>query len=119
MPQQTAHDFDQELLALFDAYVHGGLDRRGFLEKAAKFAVGGVTAAMLLDQLSPKFLEAQKIPTDDVRLRAEHIEYDSPNGYGRAANCAIQEITTIWGGGPVFGQSSGPDHLDPLSSFPL
>ena len=41
---------------LFDAYVHGALDRRGFLDKAAKYAVGGVTAAMLLDQLSPKFL---------------------------------------------------------------
>ena len=48
MPEKTAHDFDQELLILFDAYVHGGIDRRTFLEKAAKFAVGGVTAAMLL-----------------------------------------------------------------------
>ena len=55
MERKTAHDFDQELLALFDAYVHGALDRRGFLDKAAKYAVGGMTAAMLLDQLSPKF----------------------------------------------------------------
>ena len=53
MERKTAHDFDQELLALFDAYVHGALDRRGFLDRAAKYAVGGVTAAMLLDQLSP------------------------------------------------------------------
>jgi len=36
-------------LILFDAYVHGDLDRRGFLDKAAKYAVGGVTAAMLLE----------------------------------------------------------------------
>src|SRR6185503_8248389 len=47
--RKTAHDFDQDLLILFDAYVHGALDRRGFLDKAAKYAVGGVTAAMLLD----------------------------------------------------------------------
>ena len=47
MSRMTAHDFDQELLALFDAYVHGVIDRRGFLEKAAKFAVGGITAAVL------------------------------------------------------------------------
>jgi carboxymethylenebutenolidase len=59
MPRKTAHDFDQDLLILFDAYVHGALDRRGFLDKAAKYAVGGVTAAMLLDQLSPKFAEAR------------------------------------------------------------
>ena len=45
MERKTAHDFDQELLILFDAYVHGALDRRGFLDKAAKYAVGGVTAA--------------------------------------------------------------------------
>ncbi|HLB36472.1 MAG TPA: dienelactone hydrolase family protein [Gemmatimonadales bacterium] len=83
MERKTAHDFDQELLILFDAYVHGDLDRRGFLDQAAKYAVGGVTAAMLLDQLSPKFAEAQVVPTDDARIGAEYLEYDSPNGYGK------------------------------------
>jgi len=68
MPRKTAHDFDQELLTLFDAYVHGDLDRRGFLDRAAKFAVGGVTAAMLLEALQPRFAEAQRIPPDDSRL---------------------------------------------------
>jgi carboxymethylenebutenolidase len=83
MERKTAHDFDQELLILFDAYVHGDLDRRGFLDQAAKYAVGGVTAAMLLDQLSPKFAEAQVVRTDDARIGAEYLEYDSPNGYGK------------------------------------
>ena len=83
MERKTAHDFDQELLILFDAYVHGGLDRRGFLDKAAKFAVGGVTAAMLLDQLSPKFLEAQVVTPQDARIVAGYAEYDSPNGSGK------------------------------------
>jgi carboxymethylenebutenolidase len=83
MPQKTAHDFDQELLILFDAYVHGALDRRGFLDKAAKFAVGGVTAVMLLDQLSPKFLEAQVVKPEDPRIKVGHVEYDSPKGYGK------------------------------------
>jgi len=83
MERKTAHDFDQELLILFDAYVHGALDRRGFLDKAARFAVGGVTAAMLLDQLSPKFLAAQVVKPDDARIKVQHVEYDSPKGYGR------------------------------------
>jgi carboxymethylenebutenolidase len=90
MERKTAHDFDQELLILFDAYVHGGLDRRGFLDKAAKFAVGGVTAAMLLDQLSPKFLEAQVVRTDDDRIVAEYAEYDSPNGSGKMRGYLVQ-----------------------------
>jgi carboxymethylenebutenolidase len=83
MQRKTVHDFDQELLALFDAYVHGALDRRGFLDKAAKYAVGGMTAAMLLDQLSPKFLEAQVIKPEDPRIKVERLDYDSPKGYGR------------------------------------
>jgi carboxymethylenebutenolidase len=83
MERKTAHDFDQELLILFDAYVHGALDRRGFLDKAAKYAVGGVTAAMLLDQLSPKFLEAQVIKPEDPRIKVQYLEYDSPKGYGK------------------------------------
>ena len=83
MERKTAHDFDQEVLALFDAYVHGALDRRGFLDKAAKYAVGGVTAAMLLDQLSPKFAEAQVVKPDDARLKTQYLEYDSPSGNGK------------------------------------
>ena len=51
--------------------------------QASRYAVGGVTAAMLLDQLSPKFAEAQVVPTDDARIAAEYVEYDSPNGYGK------------------------------------
>jgi carboxymethylenebutenolidase len=81
--RKTAHDFDQELLILFDAYVHGAIDRRGFLDKAAKYAVGGVTAAMLLDQLSPKFLEAQVVKPEDPRVKVQSLEYDSPKGSGK------------------------------------
>ena len=82
MPRKTAHDFDQDLLVLFDAYVHGGIDRRTFLDRAAKYAVGGVTAAMLLQQLSPNFLEAQVVKPGDARIMQEYIEYPSPNGSG-------------------------------------
>ena len=81
--RKTAHDFDQDLLILFDAYVHGVIDRRSFLDQASRFAVGGVTAAMLLDQLSPKFTERTVVARDDARLSAEYVEYDSPNGSGK------------------------------------
>ncbi len=82
MQLKTAADFDQELLILFDAYVHGGIDRRGFLDRAQKFAVGGVTASMLLASLSPNFAAAQVVPKDDKRIRAEVLTYASPAGSG-------------------------------------
>jgi len=83
MDRKKASDFDQGVLDLFDEYVHGLVDRRGFLERAARFAVGGVTAAMLLDALSPRFAEAQQIAKDDKRLVTESVEFQSPTGNGK------------------------------------
>ncbi len=80
--QYKASDFPREILALFDRYVHGQIDRRGFLDGAGKFAVGGLTAAAILDILSPKYAEAQQVPKDDARLRAEYATYQSPKGHG-------------------------------------
>ncbi|MDO8888878.1 MAG: dienelactone hydrolase family protein [Hydrogenophaga sp.] len=82
MTRLTAADFDQELLILFDAYVHDDLDRRGFLDRASKFAVGGMTAAGLLAALSPNFAAAQMVPKDDARLKTEVVDMPSPSGYG-------------------------------------
>jgi carboxymethylenebutenolidase len=78
----TSHDFDQELLILFDAYVHGTIDRRGFLAGAQKFAVAGMTASMLLAALSPDFAMAQQVKLDDQRLMTERLTYPSPDGHG-------------------------------------
>ncbi|HYT65261.1 MAG TPA: dienelactone hydrolase family protein [Vicinamibacterales bacterium] len=80
MERKSAHHFEQELLNIFDQYVHGDIDRRGFLDRAGKFAVGGVTAGMLLDMLNPQFAAAQQVPKDDKRLKAEYVEFPSPQG---------------------------------------
>ncbi len=80
MERKKASDFDQGLLNLFDQYVHGDIDRRGFLDRAGKYAVGGVTAAMLLDQLNPAFAAGQKITPDDKRIKTEWVEFPSPQG---------------------------------------
>lgn len=82
-PRLTAQDFDQELLILFDAYVHGNLDRRGFLNQAQRFAKAGVTAAGLLAALSPNFAAGQQVKPDDARLKTEWITVDSPRGSGK------------------------------------
>ena len=82
MQRKTAGDFDPELLALFDQYVHGGVDRRTFLDKASRFAVGGMTAAGLLEALNPQYAWAQQVAPDDKRLQAEYATYSSPKGHG-------------------------------------
>jgi carboxymethylenebutenolidase len=94
-PTQTASDFHPEVLRLFDRYVHGGLDRRGFLDRAAKFAVGGTTAAALLEALSPKFAQAQQVPPGDLRIKTDMIDFASPNGYGTARGYLVRPATAI------------------------
>lgn len=79
-----ASDFDPEVLRLFDQYVHGIIDRRGFLAGAGKFAVGASGAAGLLAALSPRFAAAQQVKPDDARLSARHVEFASPKGHGTA-----------------------------------
>ena len=90
MTRKTAKDFDPEVLQLFDKYVHGQLSRRGFLQSAAKFAVGAVTAEVLLESLSPRFAEAQQVPGNDPRIKARYVEYPSPNGYGKLRGYLVQ-----------------------------
>lgn len=84
LPRKTARDFDPEVMGLFDDYVHGVIDRRDFLRKAARFAVGATTAAGLLAALSPQFASAQQVSPEDPRLETEYREFDSAQGYGRA-----------------------------------
>ncbi len=90
MDRKKASEFDQEVLDLFDKYVHGIVSRRGFLERAARFAVGGVTAAMLLDALNPRFAEAQQIAVDDKRLKTSTLEFESPKGTGKVRGYLAQ-----------------------------
>ncbi|MDH5750573.1 MAG: dienelactone hydrolase family protein [Rhodospirillales bacterium] len=83
MERKKANEFDQELLDLYDRYAHGIIQRREFLDRAAKFAVGGVTAAVLLETLSPNYAFAKQVDEADPRIKGEHIEYDSPKGHGK------------------------------------
>jgi len=81
MTRLTANDFDPEVLQLFDGYVHGRLSRREFLARASRYAVGGMTAATLLAQLSPSFA-APLVAASDKRLKTSYEEFPSPQGYG-------------------------------------
>jgi carboxymethylenebutenolidase len=82
MQRKKASDFPPEVLKLFDGYVHGMISRRDFLDGAAKFAVGGFTAAAMLESLRPNYAFAQQIAKDDDRIKAEYLTYPSPQGSG-------------------------------------
>jgi carboxymethylenebutenolidase len=80
MERKKASDFDPQLLSLFHRYVHGGISRREFLDGAAKFAIGGLTATALWDMLRPNYALAQQVAKDDQRIKAEYTMYPSAKG---------------------------------------
>jgi carboxymethylenebutenolidase len=82
MERKKASDFPQELLTLFDRYVHGRMSRRAFLDGAQKFAVGGVTAAALLEMLRPNYALAIQVPPEDSRIKTSTETIPSPQGNG-------------------------------------
>ena len=138
----TAADFDQELLILFDAYVHGDMDRRSFLGQAQRYAKAGVTAAGLLAALSPNFAAGQQVPAQDSRVTTQRVSlptpsvYNSINGYlarpsaagaarlpmvlvvheNRGLNPHIEDVTRRLAleGFMAFA----PDALTPLGGYP-
>ncbi len=88
----TANDFEPEVLKLFDQYVHGMIDRRGFLSAAASFA-GTLGAVGLLAALAPQFAAAQQVKPDDPGLVAKRVQFDSPDGYGKASGYLVRPAT--------------------------
>ncbi|TMG84456.1 MAG: dienelactone hydrolase family protein, partial [Betaproteobacteria bacterium] len=82
MERKKATDFPPEVLKLFDGYIHGMISRRDFLDRAARYAVGGFTAAAMLESLRPNYAWAEQIAKTDPRLKTEYLTYPSPQGSG-------------------------------------
>jgi carboxymethylenebutenolidase len=81
--RRKASEYPQELLNLFDLYVHGDIDRRAFLDGAKKYATGGLTAMAIWESLRPNYAWAEQVPKDDARLKTERVTVPSPQGNGK------------------------------------
>jgi len=136
-----ATDFPQEVLDLFDQYVHGLIDRRAFMEGAGRFAVGGMTASAMFEALRPHYEWARHVPPGDPRMRDEYVTYESPQGHGtmrglmawpentqgpfpavlvihenRGLNPYIEDVVRRFAAEGFL--SFGPDALTPLGGYP-
>lgn len=131
----------QELFDIYDKYAHGIINRREFLDHAGRFAVGGLSAVALLEMLSPDYALAQQVPSDDARIKAEYLNYDSPKGHekmrgyfahpsgpekklpgvlvvheNRGLNPYIEDVVRRVAVAGFVG--FGPDALTPLGGYP-
>lgn len=83
MDRPTADSFDPRVLDLFDRYVHGAIDRREFVARAARYVAGAAAAATVFDALAPNYALAQQVAPDDPRIHCERVEVDAPQGHGK------------------------------------
>ena len=92
--RKKASDFPRELLDLFDGYVHGGMSRRAFLDRAQKFASAGVSASALFEMLKPNYAWAIQVPPDDKRIAAKRVDAPSPKGNGSIKGYLVRPATS-------------------------
>jgi carboxymethylenebutenolidase len=141
MARKTASEYPPEVLGLFDGYIHGRIDRRDFLDRAAKYAVGGFTAAAMLESLSPNYALAAEVAKDDPRIKTEYLSYPSPDGSGTMRGYLARPASSSgrWPGVLVFHENRGlnpyiedvarrlavanfvafaPDALTPVGGYP-
>lgn len=90
MTRLTAKDFHPELIQLYDFYAHGRITKREFLDRAGKYAVGGLTALAILDLMKPDYALAQQVAPDDAGIVTERITYPSPNGHGEVSGYLVR-----------------------------
>jgi carboxymethylenebutenolidase len=93
MRRLTAADFSQDLLDLYDYYAHGKITTREFLDRSSKWAVGGITAAALLDIMSPNYALAEQVSFNDPDIVAQYVTYPSPNGTGEVRAYLVRPAT--------------------------
>jgi carboxymethylenebutenolidase len=109
MERKKATDFPQELLSIFDRYVHGEISRREFLNSAKKYAVGGLTAAAIWESLRPNYALAQQVAKDDHRVISEYVTVSSPQGNGSIRGYLVRPANSggKWPGVLVIHENRG------------
>lgn len=90
MTRLTAKDFHPELLALYDGYAHGRITKREFLDRAGKFAAGGLTAAAILTSMKPDYALAQQVEFTDPAILPEYVTFPSPDGHGEVRGYLVR-----------------------------
>jgi carboxymethylenebutenolidase len=90
MTRMTAKDFAPELLELYDFYAHGKISKREFLDRAGRYAVGGLTAVTILGLMSPNYALAEQVSFNDPDIVGEYVMYPSPNGHGEVRGYLVR-----------------------------
>lgn len=82
-----------EAIELYNLFIHGVISRRAFITGVNKLAIGGLTAAAVIDALMPKYAEAQQVAKNDDRIKASYETIDSPQGTGKIKGYLVRPVS--------------------------
>ncbi|WP_207950655.1 dienelactone hydrolase family protein [Marinobacter sp. JSM 1782161] len=72
----------QEAFDWYDAYAHGLMDRRTFINKLGTLTALGFSMSVLTSALMPNYAEAEQVSFNDDRITATYTLFPSPLGHG-------------------------------------
>ena len=82
-----------EAIELYNLFIHGVISRRTFMDRVQRFAVGGLTAATLVEALMPNYAAAQQVPKNDDRIKATYETVPSPQGNGSIKGYLVRPVS--------------------------
>ncbi|UTW11380.1 dienelactone hydrolase family protein [Marinobacterium rhizophilum] len=80
----TGPKIPQQAFDWYDEYAHGDIDRRTFLKRLGTLGVAGLSLSAVAGALIPNYALAEQVSFNDPDIKASYIEFDAPDGHGRA-----------------------------------
>jgi carboxymethylenebutenolidase len=91
--EPTKPKLPSEAIELYNLYIHGVISRRAFLDNVKKFAIGGLTAAAVIDALMPNYAMAQQVSKTDDRIKTSYETVQSPQGNGSIKGYFVRPVS--------------------------
>jgi len=90
---QARPKLPNEAIQLYNLFIHGQISRRAFMEGVQKFAIGGLTAAAVIEALMPNYALGQQVPKTDDRIKATYETVPSPQGNGSIKGYFVRPVS--------------------------
>src|SRR5690349_24670032 len=90
---QTRPKMPKEAIQLYNLFIHGQITRRAFMDGVQKFAVGGLTAAAVVEALMPNYALGQQVSKTDDRIKASYETVPSPQGNGSIKGYLVRPVS--------------------------
>lgn len=81
-------------IQLYNLFIHGEISRRDFMDGLQKFAVGGFTAAALVQALMPNYAQGQQVSKTDDRISTSYETIPSPQGNGEIRGYLARPVSS-------------------------